>query len=136
MRLALIVLVPTLTLALATLLAHADEPDSEMIQTTIRASLANLRTVVAALDSFHATYAMYPQRLLELVPNFIVALPEDPCTRKAFGTAQGYAYMVVGNPATDFLLRTNWSGSAGALCWSATKTNYQYTPHGGLVQNP
>src|SRR5438093_13157853 len=44
----------------------------------------------------------------------------------------------VGNPATDYTLRTNWSAAGtGAPCYSAnTNANIQYTPGGGLQSTP
>ena len=107
-------------------------------QSQVAASKGNLKNVATALESYFVDGVAYPQTYTNLIPNYTRALPNDPCSGSAFGTSPGYTYTAVGNPATDYTLRTNWSAAGtGAPCYSAnTNANIQYTPGGGLQSTP
>ena len=83
-------------------------------QSQVAASKGNLKNVATALESYFVDGAAYPQTYTNLIPNYTRALPNDPCSGSAFGTSPGYTYTAVGNPATDYTLRTNWSALAHA----------------------
>jgi len=133
MRATLTVVVVSLILVLAALPLQAQEANLDLLG----ASMRNLRAIAPALQNYFTAVSMYPQSISELVPDFITARPEDPCTVVQFGSAPGYTYSPIGNPATDYLLRTNWtSGGSGTPCWVANNRNFQFIPRGGLVLTP
>ena len=109
-------------------------------QSQVAASKGNLKNVATALESYFVDAAAYPQTITNLQPNYTRNLPPDPCSGAAFGGTGGYSYTPVGNPATDYTLRTNWSATGtGAPCFAAASTtgsNIQYTPGGGLQNTP
>lgn len=104
-------------------------------QSQIATSKGNLKNVATALESYSVDYGAYPPSAGSLVPNYTQVLPKDPCTGAPFGFAGGgYRYTPSGTPATDYILRTNWSsGGAGDACRDANGgLNVRYTPGGGL----
>src|SRR5437867_12649299 len=107
-------------------------------QSQVAASKCNLQNVATALDSYYTLSLHDALPIYNLIPNYTRALPKDPCSGSDFGTSPGYTYTAVGNPATDYTLRTNWSAAdTGAPCYSAnTNANIQYTPGGGLQSTP
>src|SRR2546425_1181524 len=109
-------------------------------QSQVAATKGNLKNVATALESYFVDSAAYPQNATNLQPNYTRALPTDPCSGSVFGTSPGYTYTPVGNPATDYTLRTNWSATGtGAPCFAAADpagSNIQYTPGGGLQNTP
>src|SRR5256712_10764992 len=91
-------------------------------QSQVAATKGNLKNVATALESYFVDSAAYPQAGTNLIPNYTRALPTDPCSGSLFGTSPGYTYTAVGNPATDYTLRTNWSASGtGAPCYSRSE---------------
>jgi prepilin-type N-terminal cleavage/methylation domain-containing protein len=107
-------------------------------QAEVAATKGNLKNVATALESYFTDFAQYPQSAGNLIGNYARALPSDPCTGVVFGMGGGYLYSPVGNPATDYSLRTNWtSGGTGGPCFDANAGfNLQYTPGGGLSPTP
>lgn len=107
-------------------------------QSQVAASKGNLKNVATALESYFVDNAAYPQAASSLQPSYTRSLPTDPCTGVTFGMGGGYLYSPVGNPATDYTLRTNWtSGGTGGPCYSANGgANIRYTPGGGLENTP
>ena len=106
-------------------------------QAQVAATKGNLKNVATALESYFVDFAQYPQASANLTANYTRALPTDPCTGSAFGTAPGYTYTPVSNPATDYVLRSNWvSGGSGDPCYQVNVSNWQYTPGGGLSPTP
>ena len=107
-------------------------------QSQVAASKGNLKNVATALESYFVDFAAYPPNATDLTPNYTRALPRDPCTGVAFGTAPGYTYTAIGTPATDYVLRTNWvNGGTGDPCFDANGgANIMYTPGGGLENTP
>lgn len=107
-------------------------------QSQVAASKGNLKNVASAVESYFVDFAAYPQSATSLLPNYTRSLPPDPCTGTAFGMGGGYLYGPTGNPATDFLLRTNWTnGGTGDACFDANMGwNIRYTPGGGLENTP
>src|SRR2546430_8308958 len=89
-------------------------------QSQVAASKGNMKNVATALESFFADNAAYPQQATSLQPDYTRSLPRDPCTGVVFGMGGGYLYSIVGNPGTDYVLRTNWTnGGTGGPCYSA-----------------
>src|SRR2546427_6823493 len=76
-------------------------------QSQVAATKGNLKNVATALESYFVDSAAYPQTGVNLIPSYTRALPTDPCSGSLFGTSPGYTYTAVGNPATDYTLRTN-----------------------------
>ncbi len=109
-------------------------------QSQVAATKGNLKNVATALESYYVDAAAYPPAATNLQPAYTRALPVDPCSGTAFGTAPGYTYVPAGTPATDYQLRSNWGvtvGTSGFQCWQANLGfNIQYTPGGGLQNTP
>jgi type II secretion system protein G len=109
-------------------------------QAQVASDKGNLKNVATALESYFVDFSQYPQDPTTLMASYTRALPTDPCTGAAFGTAPGDTYIPVGTPATDYVLRTNWSSAgSGAPCYNvgpAGSGNIQYTPGGGLQNTP
>jgi type II secretion system protein G len=106
-------------------------------QAQVAATKGNLRNVATALESYFVDFAQYPQTAGALSANYTRALPQDPCTGSAFGASPGYTYSAIGNPATDYVLQSNWAnGGAGSPCWNVNSSNWTYTPGGGLSPTP
>jgi len=107
-------------------------------QSQVAASKGNLKNIASALESFFVDNAAYPQQATSLQPDYTRSLPRDPCTGVIFGMGGGYLYSVVGNPGTDYVLRTNWTnGGTGGPCYGAnSNANIRYTPGGGLENTP
>ena len=107
-------------------------------QAQVAATKGNLKNVATSLESYFVDFAQYPQSAGNLIASYARALPSDPCTGVVFGMGGGYLYNPVGNPATDYSLRTNWtSGGTGGPCFGANGGfNLQYTPGGGLSPTP
>ncbi len=106
-------------------------------QAQVAATKGNLKNVATAMESYFVDFSQYPQTAGALSANYTRALPTDPCTGSAFGTSPGYTYAPVGNPATDYTLRSNWSVSgSGAPCFNVATSNWQYSPGGGLSPTP
>jgi type IV pilus assembly protein PilA len=106
-------------------------------QAQVAATKGNLKNVATAMESYFVDFAQYPQTAGSLSANYTRALPTDPCSGTAFGTSPGYTFSPVGNPATDYVLRSNWSATgSGAPCYNVNSSNWQYTPGGGLSPTP
>ena len=106
-------------------------------QAQVAATKGNLKNVATAMESYFVDFAQYPQTAGALSANYTRALPVDPCSGTAFGTSPGYTFSPIGNPATDYVLRSNWSATAsGAPCFNVNSSNWQYTPGGGLSPTP
>jgi type II secretion system protein G len=106
-------------------------------QAQVAATKGNLKNTATALESYFVDFAQYPQTAGALSANYTRALPTDPCTGSVFGTSPGYTYAPVGNPATDYVLRSNWSAAgSGAPCFGVATSNWQYSPGGGLSPTP
>jgi type II secretion system protein G len=106
-------------------------------QAQVAATKGNLKNVATAMESYFVDFAQYPQTAGALSANYTRALPTDPCTGTAFGTTPGYTYAPVSNPATDYVLRSNWvNGGSGNPCYQVNGSNWQYTPGGGLSPTP
>ena len=106
-------------------------------QAQVAATKGNLKNVATAMESYFVDFAQYPQTAGSLSANYTRALPTDPCSGSPFGTSPGYTFSPVGNPATDYVLRSNWSATAsGAPCYNVNSSNWQYTPGGGLSPTP
>jgi prepilin-type N-terminal cleavage/methylation domain-containing protein len=107
-------------------------------QSQVAATKGNLKNVATALESYFTDFAQYPQNASALIPSYVRSLPSDPCTGVVFGMGGGYLYNAGVAPATDYVLRTNWtSGGTGGPCFSANLGyNLQYTPGGGLSPTP
>ena len=106
-------------------------------QAQVAATKGNLKNVATALESYFVDFAQYPLTASALSANYTSALPQDPCTGSAFGASPGYTYAAIGNPATDYVLQSNWAnGGAGAPCWNVASSNWAYTPGGGLSPTP
>lgn len=111
-------------------------------QSQVAATKGNLKNVATALESYFVDFASYPAASgsapVGLDPDYTRSLPRDPCTGVTFGGAAGYSYTAIGTPATDYILRSNWSsGGTGDPCWDANAgANIQYTPGAGLQSTP
>ena len=108
-------------------------------QSQVAASESNLKNLATALESYFVDFAAYPATASRLRPNYTRSLPRDPCTGVVFGLGGGgYQYAPLGTPATDYVLRSNWSnGGTGAPCLAANGgLNIRYTPGSGLENTP
>lgn len=140
MRAAIATVTASLILALAArpMLAQVPNPNPDLL----RASWVTLNRVVTALESYFADFSRYPQSIVELISigrrRYIAELPADPCTGAPFGGLTGYTYIPLGNPATSYALRTNWSQIGyGAECYVANNDmNIIYSPGRGLQLTP
>jgi len=138
-RAAILAVIACVTLALASPPTLAQPyPNPRLLQ----ASWVNLNKVVIALGSYFTDFGRYPQIIEEIVGiggrQYIVELPVDPCTGAPFGAPTGYGYVPWGNPATSYILRTNWSQARyGAECLVANNyMNIQYIPGRGVQLTP
>jgi prepilin-type N-terminal cleavage/methylation domain-containing protein len=106
-------------------------------QSQVAATKGNLKNVATALESYSVDNAQYPQTVGALIASYAGALPMDPCTGTLFGIVPGYTYVAIGNPATDYVLQSNWAnGGSGSPCWNVSSSNWAYTPGGGLSPTP
>ncbi len=106
-------------------------------QSQVAATKGNLKNIATALESYSVDNSQYPQTVGALIASYARALPTDPCTGTTFGIAPGFTYVAIGNPATDYVVQTNWSnGGSGSPCWNVNSTNWAYTPGGGLSPTP
>jgi hypothetical protein len=127
-----------LTLALTSPPGFAQAPNPDLL----KASWDNLYKGGTALESYFADFARYPQSAVELMGiggrQYIAKLPVEPCTGAGFGFPPGYTYGPVGNPATSYVLRTNWvAGGYGAICYAANgNANVEYSPGKGFQLTP
>src|SRR2546422_9125816 len=140
MRAAITIAAVGLTHSLASrpMLAQVPNPNPDLL----RASWVNLNRVVMALESYFADFSRYPQSIVELLiigqRRYMAELPADPCTGAPFGGLTGYTYIPLGNPATSYALRTNWSQMGyGAECYVANNYgNITYSPGRGVQLTP
>ncbi len=101
-------------------------------QSQVAATKGNLKNIATSLESYFDDFGQYPVSTNALVPNYIRALPQDPCSGSAFGAVPGYTY-TPGASQMDYVLQSNWaSPGAGAPCWILSNSNWAYTPGGGL----
>ena len=101
-------------------------------QSQVSATKGNLKNMGTSLESYFLDFGQYPASTNALLPNYVRALPQDPCTGSAFGAVPGYTY-TPGASLMDYVLQSNWASSgAGAPCWSLSNSNWAYTPGGGL----
>ncbi len=107
-------------------------------QSQVASTKGNLKNIATALESYFVDFGRYPALATSLQPTYTRTLPRDPCTGAAFGMGGGYLYGPSGSPATDYVLRTNWSAmGAGAACFATNgDLNVRYTPGGGLESIP
>jgi len=112
-------------------------------QAQVAATKGNLKNVATALESYFVDFSVYPTGTggipQGMATNYTRALPTDPCTGATFGATNGYSYVPTSTPATDYTLRSNWSGTSGGAgypCFNVNNSNWQYTPGGGLSPTP
>src|SRR5213594_1740176 len=76
-------------------------------QSQVAASKGNLKNIASALESFFVDNAAYPQQATSLQPDYTRSLPRDPCTGGRCGMGGVCLYSGVGDPGTDYVVRTN-----------------------------
>ncbi len=97
-------------------------------QSQISASKGNEKNLATALESYFVDNNAYPAGLANLVPNYIRAIPNDPCANL------NYAYTPTGTPATSYTLQTPaWTTTQCFNINPAGPNGISYTPTGGLV---
>ncbi len=93
-------------------------------QSQMSATKGNEKNLATALESYFVDNNVYPNNLTQLQPNYIRAVPNDPCTAVVYTYAAG-----TGN--TSYTLWTpTW---AGTQCSTLGSNGISYTPTGGIT---
>ncbi|HEY3248930.1 MAG TPA: prepilin-type N-terminal cleavage/methylation domain-containing protein [bacterium] len=95
-------------------------------QSQISASKGNMKNMATALESYFVDKGNYPQALSDLSPDYLRAVPNDPCTNGA------YTFTPNADPATDYSISADF---AGTRCGDIIP-GLSYTPGGGLQETP
>ena len=96
-------------------------------QAQISASKGNMKNLATALESYFVDRGSYPGAVASLSPNYLRAVPNDPCTATAYG------FTTTGAPPSDY--RISITFPAGNQCNSIIP-GLSYTPGGGLQETP
>ncbi len=95
-------------------------------QSQISASKGNMKNLATALESYFVDSGQYPDAVTDLAPNYLRAVPVDPCTNAA------YTYTPAGTPPSDYTLSVGF----GTSRCSDIISGLSYTPGGGLQESP
>jgi general secretion pathway protein G len=98
-------------------------------QSQISASKGNIKNIATALESYFVDKGNYPQDLSDLDPDYLRAVPPEPCTNADNYTS---GYTPDADPATDYTISVDF---AGTRCEDIIP-GLSYTPGGGLVESP
>ncbi len=95
-------------------------------QSQISASKGNMKNLATALESYFVDKGNYPGAVGDLAPDYLRAVPNDPCTNTA------YTYTPTGTPVSDYTLSVDFGTSRCA----DIIPGLSYTPGGGLQETP
>lgn len=98
-------------------------------QSQLSASKGNLKNLATSLESYFVDRGSYPAAIGSLIPNYLRAVPNDPCSNLP------YVYDPRSTPAvpTDYKLSIDFP--AGSPC-DGIVPGLNYTPGGGLQETP
>jgi type II secretion system protein G len=99
-------------------------------QSMVSAAKGNMKNLATALESYFVDANLYPANLAALAPNYLRAVPNDPCTGDSYDGAGAASYTPNGTN-TDYALQVDFGGTrcAGIV----TGNVLYYTPGGGLT---
>ncbi len=98
-------------------------------QSQLSASKGNLKNLATSLESYFVDRGSYPAALASLIPNYLRAIPVDPCS----GLAYAWSPLATPTIPTDYRLSIDFP--TGSPC-DAIVPGLSYTPGGGLQETP
>jgi hypothetical protein len=102
--------------------------DRSRVRDRIELSRSNLSLLASALEHYFKDNGQYPARLAELVPKYLSAIPQEPCTNAS------YVYRPVSRPRLDYGLSTG--GYPATSECSRVAAGLSFAPALGLVNQP
>jgi len=106
-------------------------------QSQYAASKGNMKNLATALESYFVDKGNYPvgngtidTALAILSPDYLRALPRDPCTNTY------YTYTGIGTPPTDYRLAIDFPSTNACDALGNPGGGLNYTPGGGLQESP